>query len=369
MKILVSGGAGFIGTNLSKALIQKNHELVILDNLSPQIHQKSFKAPEGVQFIEGDVRNEADWKKALPGVDVVVHYAAETGTGQSMYEIKKYADVNVTGTAILLDHLVNKNHKIKKIVIASSRAVYGEGKYFCADHGTQYPKQREENLLEKGIYDPVCPVCRKVMIPVPTDENAAFNPASVYGITKLTQEQLVLNVCDSIGIEGVGFRYQNVYGPGQSLKNPYTGIVSIFSQLLQQNTDLNIFEDGRESRDFVNIRDVVAATVLGIEKDNSDSNVYNVGSGVPTTVLEVATFLKQFYNSNSNISITGNYRIGDIRHNFADLEKVKEKLGFVPKVSIEEGLKEFSEWVKLQEPVSLDFEASINELRSKGLFK
>ncbi len=371
--VLITGGAGFIGSNLALKLISKGYEITVLDNLSEQIHGNDsdlLKSIEGkVKFIKGDVRNADDWEKALIDQDIVVHLAAETGTGQSMYEVQKYVDVNINGTALFLDYLVNREHAVKKVIIASSRAVYGEGKYSCEKHGIIYPNERKENDLLKGEFEPKCPVCNTNLIVLPTDENSKIHPSSVYGITKQNQEQMVLNVCQSINIPAVAFRYQNVYGPGQSLKNPYTGILSIFSTQIKNGNDLNIFEDGLESRDFVFIDDVVDATILGIEKEEADFEVFNVGSGKGTTVLEVAEFLKKYYQSDINIKISGNFRLGDIRHNVADLSKIENKLGFHAKVDFQSGIKQFAGWVNQQEIQEDHYAESIQELKEKGLLK
>src|SRR5690606_20496548 len=254
-KVLITGGAGFIGSNLAFQLVNKGYQVRVMDNLSEQIHGAHSELLESiidkVEFIRGDVRKEEDWQQALEGQEILVHLAAETGTGQSMYEVQKYVDVNINGTAIFLDYLVNQKHKIEKVVVASSRAIYGEGKYECREHGVMYPKERKEADLLKGEFEPKCPICNKELILKATDEDSKIHPSSLYGITKQNQEQMVLNICGSIGIPAVAFRYQNVYGPGQSLKNPYTGILSIFSTQMKNGNDLNIFEDGEESRDFV----------------------------------------------------------------------------------------------------------------------
>lgn len=369
--ILITGGAGFIGSNLTKKLLQKGHRITILDNLSPQIHGDGaqFSSSEGVRFMKGDVRNKEDWEKALEGVDVIVHLAAETGTGQSMYEVYKYVDSNIGGTALMLDYLVNHSHHVKKVIVASSRAIYGEGKYQCPNHGVLYPESRRDEELTAGQFDPVCLQCGSTLQVMATDEESKIHPASVYGITKLNQEQMVLNVCGSVNIPAVAFRYQNVYGPGQSLKNPYTGILSIFSTLIRNGKDINVFEDGLETRDFVYIDDVVAATVMGIESSNTGQQVFNVGSGVPTSVLEVAQKLKDLYKADINITVTGNYRIGDIRHNVADLKKVKEGLGFTPSWSFDQGITEFSKWVLAQEINPDKYDESISQMKERGLLK
>ncbi|WP_276504478.1 SDR family NAD(P)-dependent oxidoreductase [Terrimonas pollutisoli] len=371
--VLITGGAGFIGSNLALDLLKKGYNVRILDNLSEQIHGQEPVLPKritgDIDFIKGDVRNRVDWDKALDNQQIVVHLAAETGTGQSMYEIQKYVDVNINGTAIFLDYLVNNRHSVEKVIVASSRAIYGEGKYFCSSHGDVYPGERSESNLQKGDYEPKCPICNKSISIRPTDENSKIHPSSVYGITKQNQEQMVLNVCKSIGLPAVAFRYQNVYGPGQSLKNPYTGILSIFSTQIRNGNNINIFEDGRESRDFVFIDDVVRATALGIEKEEANYQSLNVGSGIQTSVLEVATILNQQYEKNVELIVSGNFRLGDIRHNFADLTKIKSLLEFTPEFDFNKGATLFSQWVKGQKVEQDKFSKSIKEMEAKGLFK
>jgi len=377
MNVLITGGAGFIGSNLALKLLKKSFKVTILDNLSEQIHGSNPEASplylsikDEVTFIKGDVTNEADWKKALKNQDIVVHFAAETGTGQSMYEIERYVNVNIRGTALMLDLLTNdKTLKVKKIIIASSRSIYGEGKYKNSQGIIIYPSERNEEDLEDGDFKVKCPLTGEDAILMPTDEISKIHPSSVYGITKQNQEQMVLTVGKSLGIAAVAFRYQNVYGPGQSLSNPYTGILSIFSTQIKNGASINIFEDGKESRDFVFIDDVVDATILGIEKDSANGNIYNVGSGMATDVLEVATTLKEKYNSNVDINITGNYRLGDVRHNYADLSKINTDLGFTPKVDFEKGIYAFVNWVNQQEIQESKYLDSLEEMRNKGLFK
>lgn len=375
--ILITGGAGFIGSNLSLALINKGYNVRVIDNLSPQIHgnKPSETSPlyqsieKKVEFFKGDVTNFKDFAKALKGQDAVVHLAAETGTGQSMYEIKKYCDVNIGGTALLLDILTNQKHSIKKIIVASSRAIYGEGKYKCKKHGIVYPTARENEDLGKKDFDCKCPLCHKSLELMATSEDSQISPSSVYGITKYTQEQMVLTVSKSLNIPSVAFRYQNVYGPGQSLSNPYTGILSIFSTQIRNGNNINVFEDGRESRDFVYIDDVVQATILGLERNEANYMALNVGAGRPIDVLKVAEILKTNYDSDSKIIVSGNYRLGDIRHNYANLDKIKGLLNYSPMVSFEEGIRLFSSWVKIQKVQKDGHDRSILEMKSKGLFK
>ncbi|KAA0548345.1 SDR family NAD(P)-dependent oxidoreductase [Bacillus sp. BGMRC 2118] len=374
--ILITGGAGFIGSNLALKLLEKGNNVTVLDNLSPQIHGEDgtkselfLNIKDKVTFIQGDVVNMDDWREALKGQDVVVHLAAETGTGQSMYEINKYIDVNVKGTSNLLHILTNEEHQVKKIVIAASRAIYGEGMYHCSEHGTVYPIARKEEDMATGDFEVKCPICNRDVEVMATTEETKIHPTSIYGITKQMQEDMCMVAGKSIGVPVVGYRYQNVYGPGQSLKNPYTGILSIFSTIIKNGNNINIFEDGKESRDFVYIDDVVDATILGIEKDEANYESFNVGTGVMTNVLEVAHTLKEKYGSDTEINISGNFRLGDIRHNYADLTKIQEKLGFTPKVSFEQGISKFVAWVNEQEVVEDNYQKSIEEMKKKGLYK
>ena len=371
--ILITGGAGFIGSNLALKLIKLGYSVAVLDNLSPQIHAVNsplyFSIKDKVKFINGSVLNYNDWKKSLDGVDVVVHLAAETGTGQSMYEVEKYTDVNIKGTSVFLDILANEKHTVKKMIIASSRAIYGEGSYLCELHGEVYPTERRDENMSQKDYSAKCPACGCNVNLIPTSESSKIHPTSIYGITKQVQEQMFMVMGQSLNIPSVAFRYQNVYGAGQSLSNPYTGILSIFSTRIKNNNDLNIFEDGLESRDFVYIDDVVDATILGIEKDVANNRVFNVGSGVAVNVVSVAETLIKAYKSSSKIIMSGSYRLGDIRHNYADLSYINKTLGFSPRVNFEEGIKRFTEWVDQQEVVEDKYEVSINEMKSKGLYK
>lgn len=374
--ILITGGAGFIGSNLALQLISKGHTVTVFDNLSPQIHGENAKETsplflsikDKVKFIEGSVTEVERWKEALIGQDVVVHLAAETGTGQSMYEVQKYVDVNINGTALLLDLLVNTQHQVKKVVVASSRSIYGEGKYISKELGAVYPSHRSAEYMDKGEFEVQYPGSTALQL-VGTDEDSKIHPSSVYGITKQNQEQMIMTVCPTLGISAVAFRYQNVYGPGQSLKNPYTGILSIFSTQIKNGNGINIFEDGKESRDFVFIDDVVAATILGIEKEEANNQVFNVGTGEAIDVLTVANALIKNYGIEVPITVSGNYRLGDIRHNYADLSKINNLLGFVPSVSFEEGLKHFTDWVNTQEVQEDQYQKSIDEMKAKGLYK
>ena len=375
--ILITGGAGFIGSNLALKLIAKGYSVTVLDSMSPQIHGENYRATsplfnaiEGkVNFINGTVTSRADWEKAIKGADAIIHLAAETGTGQSMYEIEKYTDVNIAGTALMLDILTNSEHTVKKVIVASSRAIYGEGRYLCEELGYVYPTSRTDDYMNRGDFECKYDGCSKPLELVDTGEDSKIHPTSVYGITKQVQEQLVMCVCPTIGIAPVAFRYQNVYGPGQSLSNPYTGILSIFSTRIKNGNPINIFEDGRESRDFVYIEDVVDATILGLEKEAANGHSFNVGTGVAVDVLTVANTLIDHYGIKVPVTVSGNYRLGDIRHNYADISLARNLLGFEPKWSFAEGIGKFTWWVNQQEVQEDKYEHSIEEMKKKGLYK
>lgn len=373
-RILITGGAGFIGSNLSLQLLQRGHIVTVLDNLSEQIHgnktdsQLYNSIKDKVEFIEADVRDRAAMIAAVKNADIVVHLAAETGTGQSMYAIERYIDVNCTGTGVLLDVLLNEPNQVKKVVLSSSRAVYGEGKYLDTKGQVVYPSSRSDAQMQQKKFELLDEAGNTLQLQA-TDEDSKINPLSLYAITKYNQEQYISLTCASIGLPYVIFRYQNVYGPGQSLKNPYTGILSIFSTQIKNGNNINVFEDGLESRDFVFIDDVVNATVAGIEKDEANNQVFNVGSGVATPVIKVAETLRTLYNSNVEIKVTGNYRIGDIRHNYACLTRSKTVLDFTPGTNFETGISKFAAWVNQQQTEKDTYEKSMAELAARGLLK
>ena len=375
--ILITGGAGFIGSNLALRLIGNGYNVRVLDNLSTQIHGSDpdstsplYLSIKGkVDFIHGTVNSRSDLENAIKGQDAIVHLAAETGTGQSMYEIEKYSFVNIQGTALLLDILINTPNKIKKIVVASSRSIYGEGKYYSNELGVVYPAHRRSEDMDKGDFEVNYPNSGPLVL-MATDELSKIHPSSIYGITKQVQEQLVLNVCGaSKKLAGVAFRYQNVYGPGQSLTNPYTGILSIFSGRIRAGQTINIFEDGFESRDFVFIDDVVEATIAGLENPNANNMIFNVGTGYSTSVLDVAKTLMEKYRIDVPLEVSGMYRIGDIRHNYADVTRLGQVLGVTAKVNFPVGIEKFVNWVKAQPMVENKYDSSLDEMRNKGLLK
>lgn len=374
MKVLITGGAGFIGTHLCRRLLATTRaDVTVLDNFSVQVHSKGSELPpdliDRVELIRGSITDADVVAKSLRGQDVIVHLAAETGTGQSMYQIKHYEGVNIGGTCLLLDHLINSRQElnIKKIVVASSRAIYGEGKYTCTDHGVVYPSGRNVERLREGTFDPTCPICSKTCEPLATDENTPVNPSSFYGLSKLVQEQTVLMFARELGISAFALRYQNVFGPGQSLSNPYTGLLAVFVNLIRAGRQLNIFEDGLESRDFVYVDDVVDATCRAITAETLEVASVNIGSGQPTTVLDVANALSDLLDVKLDLNISGVFRAGDIRHNYADLSRAKALLGYQPKWKFRDGLRQFVEWALTQENPESLFDHSLQELKARGL--
>lgn len=380
-KVLVTGGAGFIGNYIVNYLSKQNeYDITVLDCFSPQIHGESFldsylyKGIAGkVKLIKGDVRNREDLKKALEGIEYIIHLAAETGTGQSMYELNRYTDVNIMGTSNLFDIIVNEKLKIKKIILSSSRSIYGEGSYNCLSHGTVFPKSREIEDMAKGDFNNQCPICGQKVELISTDETSLISPISFYAYTKFAQEKMIEMMCPILDINYTIFRYQNVYGAGQSLNNPYTGILSIFSKLLLDDNPVNIFEDGLESRDFVHVSDVAEISCLALENDNSNSQIINIGTGENTSVIDVANILKDFYKSNSIIQISGDFRKGDIRHNRADITKLRTIFGCEPQLGFKKGISGFAKWVSDEyirnqsDNASGNYENSINELINTGI--
>jgi dTDP-L-rhamnose 4-epimerase len=379
-KVLITGGLGFIGLAVARTLVRRGMTVRLLDNLSPQIHGAvpqpdlgSLLADDRVEVMRGDVCKRRDWVSALHDVVSVVHLAAETGTGQSMYRIGDYTSTNVLGTALLMDVLANDSHEVEKLVLASTRAVYGEGAYRCARCGLVYPTKRSLASLQAGQWDPICPCCCGLVHSVPTPEIATTSPASVYAATKLAQEDLVRIGAGALGIPFLIFRLQNVYGEGQSLGNPYTGILSIFSNRIRQRKPIALFEDGQESRDFVHVSDVAEVMALGLVGDGGDGLIMNVGSGVPVSVETIARTLKRQFVDASAPVVSGQYRLGDIRHNYADISAIGQALDFSPKVPLEEGIERFVRWVKAQPIVEDGAEDGLDranrELIERGLMK
>lgn len=368
-KILVTGGAGFIGSHLVDGLIEKGYAVRVLDNLFPQIHPGG-KLPsyfnKKAEFMKGDVTKKDDWVKSLAGVDAVFHFAAAVGVGQSMYEIEHYVKVNSLGTALFLDILGNSKHSVKKMIVAASMSSYGEGTYQCKECGLIQPQLRDEEQLARKDFNVYCPTCKEEVTPVPTNEEAKQNSNSIYAIGKKNQEEMVLNIGLTYGIPAVALRYFNVYGTRQSLSNPYNGVVAIFMSRIKNGKPPIINEDGFQTRDFIHIHDVTRANIAGLEKDEANDQVFNVGSGKPIAITEVAEILIRLQKSSVTAEITKRVRKLDVRHCYADISKISQLLGWKPHVSFENGLGEVLEWSQKEDAVdNLDF--ALRELEKRGL--
>lgn len=367
-RILITGGAGFIGSHLADELLYHGYEVVVLDNLSEQVHGKNCERPEylnpNVELIVGDVRDPLKLRKALKGVNAVFHYAAMVGVGQSMYEIKEYTDVNNIGTAVLLEELIK--NPVEKLIVASSMSIYGEGLYKDADGNIQAAVERDLNQLKKGEWE-VYDKNGNVLEPYPTPETKTPCLSSVYALSKYDQERLCLMAGKAYNIPTVALRFFNVFGTRQALSNPYTGVLAIFaSRLLNDNPPL-IFEDGQQKRDFVSVLDIARASRLALETPEAVNEVFNIGSGRSYTIAEIAEKLARILRKDHiTAEITGKYRVGDIRHCFSDISKAKAILGYEPEVTLEDGLFELAEWLEGQTAEDKVADAS-RELAARGL--
>jgi dTDP-L-rhamnose 4-epimerase len=372
VKTLILGGAGFIGLHLTHHLLKLGHDITVLDCFLPQVHGPNNYLPAEiaphVRLIRGDVADVAAVAEAITDAEAVVHLAAETGTGQSMYEVSRYERTNIGGSAILYELLTKSvGNRVGRIVVASSRAIYGEGAYICQKDGIVYPRSRPTEEKRRGDFEPVCPICRGKCQSIPTPETAPLQPASFYGITKQVQEQTALLFGRALQIPTFALRYQNVYGPGQSLNNPYTGILAVFTNLARVGRPIKVFEDGAESRDFVHVNDVIQATTACLTAELTGCHSLNVGSGQRESVLEVATLVNAYFGYRSDVQISGSFREGDVRHGVADLNAIKGMFGYEPRWRFEEGLKTFLDWACNFTPATAGYERSISELKESGL--
>lgn len=370
MKILVTGGAGFIGSHVVDRLLVQDHSVRVYDKLVEQVHESSVPqyVPTDVEFIRGDMCDRSTLAAALHGVDKIVHLAAEVGVGQSMYEVSRYVDANTSGTGVLLDILANDEHTVEKLVVASSMSIYGEGMYRCPEHGDMSPRLRTEMQLQQRRWELACPRCGADLLPVPTTEDKALFPTSVYAISKMDQELLCLSVGAAYGISTTAVRYFNAYGPRQALSNPYTGVAAIFSGRLLNGQAPIVTEDGHQMRDFIHVEDVARATVLALDAARADGRAINIGVGDPISILEVATTLAEAIGrSDIEPQITGRYRAGDIRHCWADPTLARDLLGFEAEHRFrDDGVHELVKWVSTQTAVDRA-EAAHAELTRRGL--
>jgi len=369
MKILVTGGAGFIGSFLTDRLIRDGHSVRVFDNLDPQVHPGGKKPKylnPRAEFARGDVRDYEALRKAIEGMDLISHHAAAVGVGQSQYQIKHYTDVNIGGTANLLDILANHPHRVKKLIVAASMSSYGEGTYNCGSCGRVRPPLRGEEQFKRRDWECHCPNCGAVLSPVPIREEDERISSSVYATTKMVQEDTCLIIGSTYSIPTVALRYFNVYGPRQSLSNPYTGVAAIFMSRIKNDKPPVIFEDGLQSRDFISVHDVVEANVLAMAGPKADYKAYNVASGKVTTVLEIAETIAELCGKKITPEITMKFRKGDVRHCIADASRIADDLGFKARVDFREGMRELIQWSEEAEAVDLVDKATA-ELRARGI--
>ena len=369
-RVLVTGGAGFVGSHLVDALLERGDRVRILDNLDPQVHGPDRRRPAWVpgdaELIQGDMRSADDVRRSLREIDVVYHLAAAVGVGQSMYQIADYTDVNTLGTAHLLQALVDERGGVEKLVVASSMSIYGEGRYARPDGAEPTAVLRTPDQLRAHQWEPR-DVDGTVLAPVATDEQKPLDPTSIYALTKADQEKMVLMVGAAYGIPSVALRFFNIYGPRQALSNPYTGVAAIFSARLLNGQPPLVFEDGGQKRDFVSVHDIVQALLLSAEEEAAVGKAFNVGSGRAVTVREVAQTLAAVLGSDVEAQVVGKYRVGDIRHCFADISLAREVLGYEPRVTFEQGMQELVEWLQEQERPEDHVETHAAELAARGL--
>jgi len=374
-KVLITGGAGFIGSHLIDTLIeQKKYEVSLLDNLEEQVHGKLQNFPaylnKSARFIRGSVTDYKKLEDLVGENDVIFHLAASVGVGQSMYQIKKYVDNNILGLANLLDILVNIEHNIKKVIIASSNTVYGEGKSLCNKCGVIFPKLRSLDQLKRKDWELNCPKCGSKVNSLLADENSPCNPSSIYAFSKQAQEKMSLMIGNTYGINTTVLRFFLVYGTRQALSNPYTGVCSIFSNRALYGKPPIVFEDGKQTRDFVNINDVCQALILAMEKSSANGEIFNVGTGKPITIKEVAKIITEKINPKLKPIYNQQFRIGDIRHCVADISKIKNKLGYSPTLTFNKGIGDLIDWIKEQkETIQDSSQKAMQELKEKGLLK
>lgn len=368
--VLVTGGAGFVGSHLVDRLLREGDRVRVFDNLDPQVHGPERKKPAWLspeaELLVGDMRDPGAVRQALQGVDVVYHLAAAVGVGQSMYQIADYTATNTLGTAHLLQALVDSRQELDRLVVASSMSIYGEGRYVRPDGAAPAADRRSPDQLQRHdweLRDPDGVALR----PLPTDEGKPLDPTSIYALNKADQERMVLQVGAAYGIPSVALRFFNIFGPRQALSNPYTGVVAIFSARLLNGNPPLIFEDGEQSRDFVSVHDIVNALVLAAEEESAVGGSFNIGSGRAVSVREVAATLARVLAVDVEPEITGRYRIGDIRHCFADISRAREALGYEPKVSLEDGMAELVGWLQDQERPEDGVGRHAAELAARGL--
>lgn len=377
MSVLVTGGAGFIGSHLVDLLVGRGLGVTVLDNLDPQVHGPGCVTPRhiaghvasrAVRFVNGDVTDRSALEAALDGATHVVHLAAAVGVGQSMYQPYYYVHTNATGTGLLLDRILPRRATVRTLVVASSMSLYGEGAYRCPACGVARPRERSREQLDAGRFEVLCADCGAALEPVPTPETKPADIASVYAATKKHQEELCVAFGRAYGITTFALRFFNVIGPRQSLSNPYTGVAAIFLSRLLNGRPPLVFEDGEQSRDFVNVRDVARALLLSLEYQGGGVHVLNVGTGRRVTVRQVAEALAGQLGLEIAPQLLMKYRAGDVRHCIADPTRAREVLRFEAGTGFEAGLPELVSWCR-QEQARDDVDQSLEELRQQGLVR
>lgn len=366
--MLVTGGAGFIGSHIVELLLDRGYPVRVYDKLVEQVHEGGGPRylPDEAEFLHGDMRDADALRQALKGVGAIFHDAAEVGVGQSMYEIVRYVDANTGGTAVLLELLANEPHEVEKIVVASSMSIYGEGAYSCPRDGEVYPRLRAEEQLARHDWSVLCPECGEPVEPAPTKEGKALFPTSIYAISKMDQELMCLAVGQAYGLAVTALRYFNVYGPRQALSNPYTGVAAIFSGRLLNGRAPLVFEDGDQRRDFIHVSDIARANILALEFPDANGQVLNIGTGTPVSVLDVARALARELDVDLEPEFPGQYRAGDIRHCYADVSRAREVLGFEAGTGFTDGIPELVDWVRQQGAVDR-VDSAREELLQRGL--
>jgi len=372
--VLLTGGAGFIGSHTADALIARGHTVRVFDLLDQQIHGDGDSFPEhldrNIETIHGDVRDAAAVTEALQSVDAVFHFAARTGVGQSMYDIADYVDHNVRGTAVLLEAIARRRNPLSRFVLASSRAVYGEGAAECYLHGVVFPSFRRRDALDRGDFEIKCPVCDRAARSIPTPEETPLDPGSVYALTKRMQEDLCAQAIETYHLPLVVLRYFNVYGSRQSLHNPYTGVATVFFNRLRDGETLDLYERGLPTRDFVHVRDVVDANIAALENQLPAGTLINIGSGETITIRQLGDSMARVLGVEPTLEDTGEFRVGDIFACTADLERAHALIGYRPRVSLENGLREFVDWADREDRSErIPFEKTIEELKEHGLLR
>jgi dTDP-L-rhamnose 4-epimerase len=368
VRVLVTGGAGFIGSHLVDRLLASGHEVRILDSLDPQVHDgvPAYLAPEA-ELVIGDVRDRGAVERSLDDADALVHLAAAVGVGQSMYEIERYTSVNAIGAAVVLETAIAARDRLTKVVVASSMSIYGEGLYRCRIDGPEVsPGPRPEAQLARREWEIACPSCGALLEPVPTPESKPLQPTSIYAINKRDHEEMFLAWGRAYGVPTTALRFFNVYGPRQALSNPYTGVGAIFASRLLNGRPPVIFEDGRQSRDFIQVSDIAAGIEAALDPAKADGVALNLGTGRSVSVLDVAKVLSDGLDVDIESEVLGDYRVGDIRHCFGSIEQARELLGFSPEVSFEDGMRELTGWLAGQTAVDRVDDATA-ALRSRGL--